>query len=202
MQLLCCVAGDTRGASLMARGPAAAASSTSAVEMGAMVSGGGGASAEADLESERSVPQHDRAEAPFVPLLILSALTVAFAHGANDLGNSIGPLAAILSAVRPTRTLIRTLSVTLATRRHPLSGATARRHHQITACNPHPHPHHHHHPNQVRPGGDITKPPPIPLWLLTLGSTGFVLGIVALGARTITTVRHMRPASTQQASPH
>ena len=37
-------------------------------------------------------------EAPFVPLLIGSALTVAFAHGANDLGNSIGPLAAIIAA--------------------------------------------------------------------------------------------------------
>ena len=29
-------------------------------------------------------------EAPFVPLLVLSAMTVAFAHGANDLANSIG----------------------------------------------------------------------------------------------------------------
>ena len=38
------------------------------------------------------------AEQPFVPLLILSAMTVAFAHGGNDLGNSIGPLAAVLVA--------------------------------------------------------------------------------------------------------
>jgi len=38
------------------------------------------------------------AEKPFVPLLILSAITVAFAHGGNDLGNSIGPLAAVLVA--------------------------------------------------------------------------------------------------------
>ena len=36
------------------------------------------------------------AEKHFVPLLILSALTVAFAHGSNDVGNAIGPLAVIL----------------------------------------------------------------------------------------------------------
>lgn len=39
------------------------------------------------------------AEKPFVPLLILSAMTVAFAHGGNDVGNSIGPLATILDVV-------------------------------------------------------------------------------------------------------
>ena len=38
------------------------------------------------------------AEKPFVPLLILSALTVAFAHGANDVGNAVGPLAAVFEA--------------------------------------------------------------------------------------------------------
>jgi PiT family inorganic phosphate transporter len=42
------------------------------------------------------MPSPHAVEEPFVPLLVLSALTVAFAHGANDLGNSIGPLAAIL----------------------------------------------------------------------------------------------------------
>jgi phosphate/sulfate permease len=38
----------------------------------------------------------EQAEKHFVPLLILSALTVAFAHGGNDVGNAIGPLAVIL----------------------------------------------------------------------------------------------------------
>ena len=42
----------------------------------------------------------DEAEKPFVPLLILSAMTVAFAHGGNDVGNSIGPLATILDVVQ------------------------------------------------------------------------------------------------------
>ncbi len=77
------------------------------------------------------------AEAPFVPLLILSALTVAFAHGGNDVGNSIGPLADVLL---------------------------------------------------VTHGGDISGPPPISLWLLALGSLGFVLGILTLGSRTILAV--------------
>eukprot|EP00163_Fabomonas_tropica_P009802 TRINITY_DN196_c0_g1_i20.p1 TRINITY_DN196_c0_g1~~TRINITY_DN196_c0_g1_i20.p1 ORF type:complete len:634 (-),score=157.41 TRINITY_DN196_c0_g1_i20:283-2160(-) len=36
------------------------------------------------------------AEAPFVSLLIISALTVAFAHGSNDVGNAVGPLAGIM----------------------------------------------------------------------------------------------------------
>lgn len=72
-----------------------------------------------------------------MPLLILSALTVAFAHGANDLGNSIGPLASILG---------------------------------------------------VLASEDITAPPEIPLWVLSLGACGFVLGIATLGSRTIATV--------------
>uniref|UniRef100_A0A7S2TEQ5 Phosphate transporter n=1 Tax=Lotharella oceanica TaxID=641309 RepID=A0A7S2TEQ5_9EUKA len=35
-------------------------------------------------------------EKPFVGLLVLSALTVAFAHGANDVGNAVGPLAVMM----------------------------------------------------------------------------------------------------------
>ena len=77
------------------------------------------------------------AEKPFVSLLILSALTVAFAHGANDVGNAVGPLAAIFEA---------TLN------------------------------------------GSIAAKPKIPLWTLTIGSAGFVIGIAALGSRTIATV--------------
>ena len=43
--------------------------------------------------------QREGAEKPFVPLLILSALVVAFAHGGNDVGNAVGPLAVIVEAV-------------------------------------------------------------------------------------------------------
>jgi phosphate/sulfate permease len=43
--------------------------------------------------------QREGAEKPFVPLLVLSALVVAFAHGGNDVGNAVGPLAVIVEAV-------------------------------------------------------------------------------------------------------
>ena len=48
-------------------------------------------------EEKRRAKILDRAEKPFVNLLILSAFTVAFAHGGNDVGNAVGPLCAILS---------------------------------------------------------------------------------------------------------
>ena len=41
----------------------------------------------------------DRVERVFVVLTILTACAVAFAHGSNDVANSIGPLAAVASAV-------------------------------------------------------------------------------------------------------
>ena len=94
----------------------------------------GGASGEGD-----GLPVVAEEERPFVPLLILSAMTVAFAHGGNDLGNSIGPLAALLVALS-------------------------------------------------WPSGDINAIPEIPPWVLLLGASGFVLGILVLGDRTITTV--------------
>jgi len=76
-------------------------------------------------------------EGPFVPLLIISALTVAFAHGANDVGNAVGPLAIIY---------------------------------------------------QIHNEGVIDASPDIPLWALCMGAAGFVVGIVLLGSRTISTV--------------
>ena len=115
---LCCAGGGVRGEG---------GESTTTVRAAA-----GGAPA--DGASMEQLPE----EKPFVPLLVLSALTVSFAHGANDLGNSIGPLAAILVIEKP--------------------------------------------------NGDITGEASIPLWLLTLGSCGFVVGIFLLGSRTIATV--------------
>ena len=46
-----------------------------------------------------SEQRFDRGERVFVVLTILTAGAVAFAHGANDVANSIGPLAAVASAV-------------------------------------------------------------------------------------------------------
>jgi inorganic phosphate transporter, PiT family len=42
---------------------------------------------------DRSIPE---VESRFIPLQIFSAAAVAFAHGSNDVGNAIAPLAAIL----------------------------------------------------------------------------------------------------------
>jgi len=60
--------------------------------------------ARADLEQPEMTEEErakarilELAEQPFVNLLILSAFTVAFAHGGNDVGNAVGPLCAILS---------------------------------------------------------------------------------------------------------
>lgn len=47
------------------------------------------------VEREAKLKALEAAEKTFVPLLILSAISVAFAHGANDLGNAVGPLAAV-----------------------------------------------------------------------------------------------------------
>ena len=40
--------------------------------------------------------QFDELQRPFVPLLVVAGLTVALAHGANDVGNSVGPLSVII----------------------------------------------------------------------------------------------------------
>jgi len=79
-------------------------------------------------------------EAPFVSLLVLSALTLAFAHGGNDVANSAAPLAVIFAyEQRP--------------------GAVAQ---------------------------DVTAAPAF--WVVLLCGVGFVVGIAALGSRTISTV--------------
>ena len=49
---------------------------------------------DAEMDAEQ-VLALEEAEKTFVPLLILSAVSVAFAHGANDLGNAVGPLASM-----------------------------------------------------------------------------------------------------------
>ena len=39
-------------------------------------------------------------ERVFAPLVILTSCTIAFAHGANDVANAVGPLAAVVDIVR------------------------------------------------------------------------------------------------------
>lgn len=50
--------------------------------------------------AEGLAPRFDEVEQPFVPLLVVAGMTVAFAHGGNDVGNSVGPLAVIGSVWR------------------------------------------------------------------------------------------------------
>ncbi len=44
--------------------------------------------------------QLEAVERSFVPLVIISSCSVAFAHGANDVANSVGPLAAIIHVLQ------------------------------------------------------------------------------------------------------
>jgi phosphate/sulfate permease len=87
--------------------------------------------------AKQAAMHFEESERPFVPLLVASAFTVAFAHGANDVGNAAGPLAAIL---------------------------------------------------EVTVAGEIAPTPEIPIWVLGVGTIGFVVGIAVLGSRTIATV--------------
>ena len=50
------------------------------------------------LEGKDSLPLHqqlEHVEQVYVPLVIISSCAVAFSHGANDVANSVGPLAAV-----------------------------------------------------------------------------------------------------------
>jgi len=51
-------------------------------------------------DSEMEVASYQKVERIFIYLQILSAGFVAFAHGANDVANAIGPLAAVLNIVK------------------------------------------------------------------------------------------------------
>jgi PiT family inorganic phosphate transporter len=52
------------------------------------------------VDSEMEVVSYQKVERIFVYLQILSAGFVAFAHGANDVANAIGPLAAVINIVK------------------------------------------------------------------------------------------------------
>ncbi|MCK5484843.1 MAG: inorganic phosphate transporter, partial [Desulfobacterales bacterium] len=51
-------------------------------------------------DSEKDVVTYQKVERIFIYLQILSAGFVAFAHGANDVANAIGPLAAVINIVK------------------------------------------------------------------------------------------------------
>ena len=81
--------------------------------------------------------QLEAVEQVFVPLVIISSCSVAFAHGANDVANSVGPLAAIVSILQ---------------------------------------------------SGVVDAKVPIPLWILTLGGIGIVIGLATYGFKVMMTV--------------
>jgi PiT family inorganic phosphate transporter len=47
--------------------------------------------------------QLEQVERVFAPLVVLTSCTIAFAHGANDVANAIGPVAAVVDIVRSGR---------------------------------------------------------------------------------------------------
>lgn len=51
-------------------------------------------------ENDKLGEQLEAVERVFVPLVIISSCSVAFAHGANDVANSVGPLAAIVNILK------------------------------------------------------------------------------------------------------
>jgi len=81
--------------------------------------------------------QLEAVEQVFVPMVIVSSCSVAFAHGANDVANSVGPLAAIVNILHT---------------------------------------------------GVIDMKVPVPLWILTLGGAGIVMGLATYGYKVMMTV--------------
>ena len=90
-----------------------------------------------DKGDEKHGDQLEAVEKVFVPLVIISSCSVAFAHGANDVANAVGPLAAIVNILRT---------------------------------------------------GVIDMKVPVPLWILSLGGVGIVLGLATYGYRVMITV--------------
>ncbi len=90
-----------------------------------------------DKGEEKIGDQLEAVERVFVPLVIISSCSVAFAHGANDVANSVGPLAAIVNILKT---------------------------------------------------GAIDMKVPVPLWILSLGGAGIVLGLATYGYRVMMTV--------------
>ena len=92
------------------------------------------------LQGKENLPipqQLDLVEQVFTPLVVITSCSVAFAHGANDVANSVGPLAAVV---------------------------------------------------QIMTSGSVEMQVGVPLWILTLGGIGIVLGLGTYGYRVMETV--------------
>ena len=91
----------------------------------------------AGRSTEPLADQLEMVERMFAPLVVITSCCVAFSHGANDVANSVGPLAAVVDIV-------------------------------IT--------------------GDMKSSVPVPVWVLTMGGIGIVIGLSTYGYRVMTTV--------------
>lgn len=89
-----------------------------------------------DPELDRDF-HYTNVERVFAVLMVVTACSMAFAHGSNDVSNAVGPVAAIVSVVHT---------------------------------------------------GQVHDTAGIPLWVLTLGAIGIVIGLVTFGHRVIATV--------------
>ena len=90
-----------------------------------------------DKESRELGDQYQQVERIFRYLQIMTAASVAFAHGSNDVANAVGPLAGITNALRE---------------------------------------------------GTVQAKAPVPLWVLTMGGVGIVVGLATWGYRVIYTI--------------
>lgn len=93
-----------------------------------------------DLQNRYGEPlsaQLEYVERVFSPLVVFTSCCVAFSHGANDVANAIGPLAAV---------------------------------------------------TDIAKSGSVASEVPVPLWILTLGGIGIVVGLATYGYRVMQTV--------------
>lgn len=90
-----------------------------------------------DPEADRDF-HYANVEKVFAILMVVTACSMAFAHGSNDVANAIGPVAAVVSVVQS--------------------------------------------------GGEIGQKSALPAWVLMLGGTGIVVGLLTYGKRVMTTI--------------
>lgn len=112
----------------------------------------------------------DGPEAPFKPLLVMSAFALAFAHGGNDVANAIGPVQVMWQLVFSENATAAVVALSNTTQPTSVAVATAT---MLTTA---------------APNAFMTAVPQVNIWVLLLGATGFAVGIIGLGHRTIETV--------------
>jgi len=109
---------------------------------------------------------------------------VAFAHGGNDVGNAVGPLAAIWEVYKTDDTIVDS-------GQNASSGSGYGSDWNSTNSTG---------TSLLQEAAKAIKAPDIEFWMLLLGGAGFVVGILLLGVRTIDTVGNKLSALTPSKS--